>query len=188
MSAKTPFVVSGSGIAKTLAMVLVAIIIVGGIISAYEVLQSISSSPTDSQTTPTAPPNAAPNPTPTPATTPAPASPTPNTPPTPTPIPTITPTPTPNPGGQNAINVTGHALYELSQTEFVFSDGTKTYNVTMDLTTRAINLNGKLLGGYQIVSQIIPVTSLPLTITGTVSGSTITAQTILIPTTKDKIT
>ena len=162
------FVSSKSGITKMWVTALLAIIIVGVVIGAYELsrLSSPSLITSPSPTTTVTPTNA-------PSQTPI------------TPIQTPTPTST---VGQGTITVTGSALYELSQTEFVFSAGAKTYNVTMDLTTQAVNLNGKLLGGYQIVSQIIPVTSLQLTITGTLSGSTIMAQTVLIPTTKDKIT
>jgi hypothetical protein len=154
------FLFSKSGIAKNWVIASLAIIVIGSVLGAYELLQ-LSSSP--SPTTTTNIPSSIPTQTPT------------------TPIQTPTPTPT---VGQ-FISVTGFAQYKLSQTEFVFVTETKTYNVTMDLTTRAVNLNGKLLGGYQIVSQLIP---LQFTVTGTVSGSTIMAQTVLIPTTKDQLT
>jgi hypothetical protein len=58
----------------------------------------------------------------------------------------------------------------------------------MDETTRCMNLKGALLGGSQFISQIILITSLPISITGIVNGSTITAQTVLLQTDKDNIT
>jgi len=164
---------------KTWIIALLAIIIISSVaIGGYMLSRSSSTSNNALSSTPSQTPA-------TPAQTPNPTSTSPATTPTQTLNPTLTSTPT---ARQGPISVTGYALYELSSTEFGFSSGAKTYNVTMDLTTQAVNLNGKLLGGYQIVSQLIPVSSLQLTITGTLSGSTIMAQTILIPTTKDKIT
>lgn len=86
------------------------------------------------------------------------------------------------------MTVTGRPLYELSQTEFMFAAGQATYRVAMDIDTRCVNSRGKLLGGYQFVSRIAMITSLPLTITGTLDGTTLEARTILLPTTKDAIT
>jgi len=182
---------SKSGITKKWVAALLAIIVLGSVIGAYELSKLSSPSPgsTPSPAIPATPTNI-PNFTPSQAPKTSIHTPTPTA-TSLTPTPKQTPNPasaSPTPVGPQFVNVTGYAQYELSQTEFVFNTGTATYNVTMDLTTQAINLNGKLLGGYQIVSQIIPVTSLQLTVTGTLSGSTIMAQTVLIPTTKDKIT
>jgi hypothetical protein len=86
------------------------------------------------------------------------------------------------------IAVTGHGLLELSETQFRFAADSGTYTVVMDVQTRCVNLRGKLLGGYQIVARILMVTSLPITITGTVDGATLHATTVLIPADKDALT
>lgn len=105
------------------------------------------------------------------------------------PSPATTPAQTGTPAGSGqVITVTGHGLFELSETEFRFAADSGTYTVVMDLSTRCVNLRGKLLGGYQIVSRILMITSLPLTITGPVEGSMMRAQTVLIPTNKDALT
>ena len=152
---------SKSGTIKIWVIALLAIIIVGIVIGAYGLsrLPSPSSTSSPSSTIIASPTNG----------------------------PRSTPFQTPNstPSAGQFINVSGYAQYGLSQTEFVFVTATKTYNVTMDLSTQAVNLNGKLLGGYQIVSVLIP---LQLTVRGTLDGSTIMAQTVIIPTTKDKLT
>jgi hypothetical protein len=104
----------------------------------------------------------------------------------PAPLPTASiPTPAIEPA---IMTLTGRPLYELSETEFMFSTGSGVYDVTMDLSTRCVNLTGKLLGGYQFVSRIIMATSLPITVTGTATGRTMKADTVLLPTTKDRIT
>jgi hypothetical protein len=100
-------------------------------------------------------------------------------------------TPAPGPpgiGSPGIVTVTGHALFVRSETELAFSDGGRTWTVRMDLATRCVNLRGKLLGGYQLVARIAMITSLPLTITGPADGTTILAQTILVPTDKDALT
>jgi hypothetical protein len=91
-------------------------------------------------------------------------------------------------GTPRVVTVTGRPLYSKSETEFVFSDGATTWDVSMDLSTRCVNLRGSLLGGYQFVTRIMLVTSLPLTVTGIATGTSILARTVLLPTDKDKIT
>jgi hypothetical protein len=85
------------------------------------------------------------------------------------------------------ITITGHGLLSLSETQFRFAAADGTYTVVMDLSTKCVNLRGKLLGGYQLVSRILMATALPLTITGPVDGLTIRAQTVLIPNDKDAL-
>ncbi|MBI3747550.1 MAG: hypothetical protein HY262_01675 [Chloroflexi bacterium] len=101
---------------------------------------------------------------------------------------TSAPSASPESSGGRVATITGHGLLVLSETEFRFAANSGTYTVVMDLSTRCVNLRGKLLGGYQLVSRILMITSLPITITGPVDGSTIRAQTVLIPTDRDALT
>lgn len=101
---------------------------------------------------------------------------------------TTPPSATPPPSGGQVVSVTGHGTLVLSETEFRFAADSGTYTVVMDVATRFVNLRGKLLGGYQLVARILMITSLPITVTGTLDGSTIRAQTVLIPTDKDALT
>jgi hypothetical protein len=162
---KMCFVFSKKGLTKIWITAILGVILISSVIGAYELSRLSSPSPSTTIT---------PTPTSSPSFTPS------QVPNTPIQTPTLTP-----PVSQDFINVTGYAQYELSQTEFVFVTATKTYNVTMDITTQTINLNGKLLGGYQIVSVLIP---LQLTVSGILNGTTIMAQTVIIPTTKDRLT
>lgn len=91
-------------------------------------------------------------------------------------------------GAPTLLTIVGHGQFARSETEFIFTDGAATYDVKMDLSTRCVNLRGKLLGGYQLVSRLLMTTSLPLTITGTFDGRLLLAQTVLVPTTKDALT
>ena len=62
--------------------------------------------------------------------------------------------------------------------DFILSDGPHRYNVVMTLTTSAINLRGR-----EVPRQFIQVAG-SVTVTGPLSGSTITAQVVSIPTTR----
>lgn len=101
---------------------------------------------------------------------------------------TPAPSASPDSSGGQVATITGHGLLVLSETEFRFAANSGTYTVVMDLSTRCVNLRGKLLGGYQLVSRILMITSLPITITGPVDGLTLRAPAVRIPTDKDTLT
>ena len=63
--------------------------------------------------------------------------------------------------------------------DFILSDGPNRYSVVMTLTTSAINLRGR-----EVPRQFIQVAG-TVTISGPLSGSTITALVVSIPTIKD---
>ena len=92
------------------------------------------------------------------------------------------PASTPAPGAATSpppTLVTGQVKQIYSTGDFILDDGHVTYTVVMSPTTAVINLRNR-----QVPRQYIQVAE-SVQVTGTVSGSNIEAQTVLVPTTKD---
>ena len=113
--------------------------------------------------TPTPVPPPAPTPKPTPAATPA---------PTPKPTPAATPAPT-------LVTVTGTVMQIFSNGNFTLSESKQVDTIVMQLTTPVINLRGR-----EVPVQFIQVAG-SVSVTGMRNGSTIDAQSVLVPTMKD---
>jgi len=96
---------------------------------------------------------------------------------TPAPTPTPTPTPTPAPA---LVTVAGLVTQLSAAGDFILTDADTSYSVAMSRTTKVINLPGR-----EVPRQFIKVAG-SVQVTGTLSGSTISAQTVLIPTKKDR--
>ena len=100
---------------------------------------------------------------------------------TPAPTPTPTPTPTPKPTPAPALVTVAGLVTQLSAAgDFILTDADTSYSVAMSRTTKVINLPGR-----EVPRQFIKVAG-SVQVTGTLSGSTISAQTVLIPTKKDR--
>jgi hypothetical protein len=95
----------------------------------------------------------------------------------------VTPTqaqgPTAPPGTSRPATITGLVMLIYSTGAFRLSDGKSQYTVDMTLTTSVINLRGR-----EVPRQFIQVAG-SVTVTGSLSGSTITAEVVAIPTNKD---
>jgi hypothetical protein len=96
---------------------------------------------------------------------------------TPAPTPTPTPKPTPAPA---LVTVAGLVTQLSAAGDFILTDADTSYSVAMSRTTKVINLPGR-----EVPRQFIKVAG-SVQVTGTLSGSTISAQTVLIPTKKDR--
>jgi hypothetical protein len=93
-----------------------------------------------------------------------------------------TPLPTPQPAqgtvtGQ--VTMTGYVMQIYANGDFVLSDGSHTDTIAMTLTTSVVNLRGR-----EVPRQFIQVAG-SVTVTGPLSASTITAEIVSVPTTKD---
>ena len=93
-----------------------------------------------------------------------------------TPAPRPTPVPTPVPP---VVTVTGLVMQIFSTGDFLLNDGHVSYTVAMSLTTKVVNLRRR-----EVPVQFIQVAN-SVQVTGLLTGSTITAQTVLVPTNKD---
>jgi len=89
--------------------------------------------------------------------------------------PTTTPTPAPP-----VVTVAGEVKQILSDGDFVLDDGHQEYTIAMSSTAKIVNLSG-----HEVTRQLIQVVG-SVQVTGTLSGSTISAQTVLIPTKLDR--
>ena len=96
-----------------------------------------------------------------------------------TPAPTPTPTPKPTPVAA-LVTVAGLVTQLSAAGDFILTDADTSYSVAMSRTTKVINLPGR-----EVPRQFIKVAG-SVQVTGTLSGSTISAQTVLIPTKKDR--
>lgn len=67
----------------------------------------------------------------------------------------------------------------LTGGDFKLSTGSRTYTIDMTATTSVVNLRGR-----EVPRQFIAVAG-SVSVTGRLSGATITAETVLVPTTKD---
>jgi hypothetical protein len=77
--------------------------------------------------------------------------------------------------------LTGLVMQVYSTGDFVFYDGHTTLTVVMLANTSVINLRGS-----EVIRQYIQ-TSNTVQVTGSLSGSNLTAQTIVVQTTKDGV-
>jgi hypothetical protein len=75
--------------------------------------------------------------------------------------------------------VTGLVMQIFSTGDFLLNDGHVSYTVAMSLTTKVVNLRRR-----EVPVQFIQVAN-SVQVTGLLTGSTITAQTVLVPTNKD---
>jgi phosphate-selective porin len=106
-------------------------------------------------------------------------SPTVATQPTQTSLPTHGPLQDSPPSVSVPITLTGQVMLIYANSGFLLSDGKTSYTVDMAPTTSTINLRGR-----EVPRQFIQVAG-SVTVTGRLSGSTITADVVAIPTVKD---
>jgi hypothetical protein len=93
----------------------------------------------------------------------------------PTTAPTTAPTPAPP-----VVTAAGEVKQILPNGDFILDDGHQEYTIAMSSTAKIVNLGGK-----EVTRQLIQVVG-SVQVTGTLSGSTISAQTVLIPTTLER--
>jgi hypothetical protein len=98
----------------------------------------------------------------------------------PTSRPGATPTPTPvPPPAPTLVTVTGTVMQIFSNGNFTLSERKQVDTIVMQLTTLVINLRGR-----EVPVQFIQVAG-SVSVTGMRNGSTIDAQSVLVPTMKD---